>query len=178
MECQVHRGVKVNVEVPEWCMVVFTNDKFHVVVNCYAKYWGNRLSHLRLFAYIVEDKYTSIVNSIETISRSIECEKNCEICESLKNDNIHYEGHIIRCLKTQYDIDNLNMGSVLLEDLEKVGWVVLKCAYEIKSGSEQQEHFYYLNDHNFQKKIKCWNKINRTNIEMLYNMKYRNHYGR
>ena len=99
-------------------------------------------------------------------SKSIECEKNCTICESLRNDNIHDEGHIIRYLKTQCDIDNLNMGSILLGDLEKVGWVVLKCAYEITNGSEQQEYFYHLNNHTFQKKMKYWNKLNGTNREI------------
>ena len=96
----------------------------------------------------------------------------------MRNDNIHYEGHIIRYLKTQYNIDNLNIGSVLLGDLEKVGWVVLKCAYEITNGSEQQEYFYHLNDHTFQKKMKYWNKINGTNREMLYGMENLNHDSR
>ena len=125
--------------------------------------------------HIVEDKYTSIVDSIEEKSKSIECEKNCIICESLRNDNIHYKGCIIRYFKTQCDTDNLNMGSVLLGDLEKVGWVVLEWAYEITNGSEQQEYFYHLNNHNFQKKMKYWNKINGTNREMLYGMENYNH---
>ena len=57
------------------------------------------------------------------------------------NDNIHYEDRVIRYLKSQCDIDDLNMGSALLGDLEKVGWVVLRRAYEITNGSEQQEYF-------------------------------------
>ena len=69
----------------------------------------------------------------------------------MKNDNLHYEGHIIRYLKHQYDIDNLEMGSVLLGDLEKVGWVVLKCAYEIINGSDTQRHFYNLNNEKISK---------------------------
>ena len=48
-------------------MIIFTSDTFHVVVNNYAKYGGNNLSHLRLFAYIVEDTYSSINESIEKI---------------------------------------------------------------------------------------------------------------
>ena len=126
MEGQIHRGERVIVEVPEGCMIVFANDTFYAVVKLYKKYGGNHLSHLRLFAYIVDDTYTSIDESIEKNSRAIECEKNCTICEYLRNDNIHYEGHVIRYLKSQCDNDNLNMGSVLLDDLEKVGWVVLK----------------------------------------------------
>ena len=74
MEGQVHRGEKVIVEVPEGCMIVFTSDTFHTDVKIYAKYGGNYLSHLRLFVYIVEDTYTSIDESIENISRAIECE--------------------------------------------------------------------------------------------------------
>ena len=59
-------------------------------------------------------------------NKKIECGKNCTICDSLINDNIYYESHIIRYLKSQYEIDNLNTGNVLLGDLEKVSWVVLK----------------------------------------------------
>ena len=154
MKGQMHRGAKVIVEVPEECMIVFTNDTFHVDVKVYAKYGGNYLSRIRLFAYIIDDKYTSIDESIEFFSRSIECEKNCTSCDSLRNDNIHYESHVIRYLKSQYDIDNLNMGSVLLGDLEKVGWVGLKCPYEISNESEQQEYFYYINNNTFSKEMK------------------------
>ena len=46
-------------------MIVFTNDTFHAGVKNYAKYEGNYLSHLRLFAYIVEDTHTSIDETIE-----------------------------------------------------------------------------------------------------------------
>ena len=91
------------------------------------------------------------------------------------NDNIHYEGHVIRYLKSQCDIDNLNMGSVLLGDSEKVGWVGLKRAYEITNGNEEQEYFYYLNNNNFPKKTKYWNKISGTNREILYGMENHNH---
>ena len=119
MEDKVHRCAKVIIEVPEGCMIVFTSDTFHTGVKSYAKYWGNYLSHLRLFAYIIEDIYCSIDESKETISRTIECDKNYTICDSLINDNINYEGHIIRYLKSQCGIDNLNTGNVLLGDLEK-----------------------------------------------------------
>ena len=38
MESQIRRGEKVIVEVPEGCMIVFTNDTFHAGVKSYAKY--------------------------------------------------------------------------------------------------------------------------------------------
>ena len=63
-------------------------------------------------------------------------------CESLINENIHYEDHVIRYLKSQCEIDNLFMGSVLLGNLEKVGWVVLKCDYTITAKSKEQHYLY------------------------------------
>ena len=133
-------------------MIVFTSNTFHAGIKSYAKYGGNYLSHLRLFAHIVADTHSSIDDSIEKNSRTIECDKNCPICNSLINDNIHYEDHVIRYLKSQCDIDTLNMGSVLLGDLKKVGWIVLKCDYEITNGGEQQNYFYHMNNNTFSKK--------------------------
>ena len=57
---------------------------------------------------------------------------------SIVNDSIHYEGDIIRYLQSQCEIGNLNMGTVLLGELAKVSWVVLKCAYEIKMGANNK----------------------------------------
>ena len=54
MEYQVHRGKKLNVEVPEGCIIVFTNDTFHASVKSYAKYGGNYLSHLRFFHILLK----------------------------------------------------------------------------------------------------------------------------
>ena len=78
MEGIVHRGAKVIVEVPEGCMIVFYNDTFHVGVKSYAKYWGNHLSHLRVFAFIVEESFFSVDESIEKISKTIECGKTVQ----------------------------------------------------------------------------------------------------
>ena len=73
------------------------------------------------------------------------CDLPCETCESLVNENIHYEGHVIRYLKSKCDIYHLPMGKVLLNNLENVGWVVLKCDYAITANNTEQNHFYYLN---------------------------------
>ena len=81
------------------------------------------------------------------------CLLSCVTCELLVNEDIHYEGHIIRYLKSQCDIDNLPMGTVLLGNLEKVSWVVLKCDYAITANSIEQNHFYYLNNKMFKKII-------------------------
>ena len=75
MEGTIHHGAKVIFEVPEGCMIVFTNDTFHVSVKSYAKYGGNYLSHLRLFAYIVEETFVSFDENIAKKSKAIECGK-------------------------------------------------------------------------------------------------------
>ena len=64
-----------------------------------------------------------------------------------------------RYLKSQCDIDNLNIGSVLLGDLEKVGWVGLKCDYGITNGGEQQEYLYHMNNNIFPKKRNIGTKL-------------------
>ena len=75
MEDKVYRDAKVIVEVPVGCMIVFTNDTFHVGVKSYAKYGGNYLSHLRSFAYIVEETFVSFDEYIAKKSKAIECGK-------------------------------------------------------------------------------------------------------
>ena len=67
-----------------------------------------------------------------------ECITTYATCEAMPNENTHYEGHIIRYLDTYDNIDNLPMGKVLLGDLRKVGWVVLKCDYDNTPESTKQ----------------------------------------
>ena len=74
------------------------------------------------------------------------CISSFAICESLVIEKIHYEGHIIRYLKSKCDIDNISMGTLLLGNLEKVGWVVLRCDYAITANSKVQNYIYDLNN--------------------------------
>ena len=62
----------------------------------------------------------------------------CAIWEAIPSENIHYEGYITKYLDTHRNIDNLPMGKVLLGDLRKVGWVVLKCDYDNTPNSTEQ----------------------------------------
>ena len=62
------------------------------------------------------------------------------------------------------------MGTVLLGNLEKVGWVELKCDYAIIANSRDQNHFYYLNNKIFKKNKYCWNCNHKTNRQMFYNI--------
>ena len=121
-------------------MILFTNHTVHTGVIFYEKHGGQYFSHLRVFAYIVEE--AKVLNDSE-------CKLPCETCEYLVNENIHYEGHVIRYLKSKYEIDNLPMGKVLFGNLEKVGWVVLKCDYAITPNSSEQNHFYHLNNKSY-----------------------------
>ena len=79
------------------------------------------------------------------------CISSCATCESLVNENVHYEDHVIRYLKSQCDIDKLLMGTVLLGNLEKVSWVVLKCDYTNTANSKEQNSVYHLNNKHFKK---------------------------
>ena len=112
-----------------------------------------------MFAYFVEE---GCFQTEDTITKALNDDKGdlpCETCESLVNENIHYEGHVIRYLKSKCDIKKYSMGKVLLGNLEKVGWVVLKCDYAITANSRGQNHFYHLNNKSFKKSEYRWNFI-------------------
>ena len=130
----------------------FTNHTIHAGVKTYEKYGGTNSSHLRMFVCIIEEDHVQTEDSITKMLADDKCSLSCETCESLVNENIHYEGHVIRYLKSQYDIDNLPMGTILLGNMEKVGWVVLKYDYATTAKSKKQNHFYYLNKKSYKKK--------------------------
>ena len=135
LEQVVHRGSKVVIEVSDECLIVFTNHTIHAGVKTYEKHGGAYSSLLRLFAYIVEKGHFQTDDTITKLLADDKCDLPCETCKSLVNENIHYEGHVIRYLKSKCEIDNLLMGKVVFGNLEKVGWVVLKCDYDITPNS-------------------------------------------
>ena len=102
-------------------MIVFISHTIHIGIKTYEKQGGIYSSHLRMFAYIVEEDYVQTEVSITKLLADDKCHLSCATCESLVNENIHYEDHVIRYLKSQCDINNLPMGTVLLGNLEKVG---------------------------------------------------------
>ena len=167
LEQRVHRGSKVVGEVPDSCMVVFTNHAIHAGVKTYEKQGGVYSSHLRMFAYIVEKDYIQTEGSITTMLADDKCHLSCATCEPLVNENIHHEGHVIRYLKSKCDIENLFMCTVLLGNLEKVGWVVLKYDFAITVNSREQNDFYYLNNKIFKKTEYRWNSIHKKNRKMF-----------
>ena len=81
----VHRGSKVVVEVPDGCMILFTNHTVHAGVKSYEKHGGQYSSHLRMFAYIVEEGHLQTQDSITKVLNEMECKLPCETCEYLVN---------------------------------------------------------------------------------------------
>ena len=130
-------------------MIVFTSETFYAGVKRYDRKSSGYLPQLRLFVYVVEQNYVSIRDEVSKMLNRNKCNVNCPICDEIPNQNIHYEGHIIKYLDTKYTIDRLPMGKVLLGDLEKVGWVVLKCDYGITPNSNVEKHFYYSNNNKY-----------------------------
>ena len=122
-----------------------------------------------MFAYIVEQDYVQTIDCITKLLNDDKCNLSCATYELLINENINYEGHVIRYLKSQCYIDNLPTGSVSLGNLEKVGWVVLECEYAITANSKEQNSFYDLNNRIFLNEYR-WNKIHNTNLLMKINM--------
>ena len=84
-ERTVHRGIKVIVEVPNMCMIVFTNISFHIGIKSYKQQGGNYMSHLRLFACIVENKYVLIKDEVLKLLKNNECILTCDTYESMVN---------------------------------------------------------------------------------------------
>ena len=58
-------------------------------------------SRVRMFTYIVEQDYVKITDDVAKLLKNDERIISCATCESLINENIHYEGHVIIYLKSQ-----------------------------------------------------------------------------
>ena len=57
-----------------------------------------------------------------------------------------YIGHVIKDGMSKYGIENLEKGSVLMGNLEKVGWVVLKSGYNDVPFGHLENAMYHLNN--------------------------------
>ena len=116
-------------EVFNGCMVLFTSDTFYAGVIPWDRKSGTYLSYLRILTYIVGQNYLSNKKYISSINKKTKCKSSCNICKDIPTENIHHKGRIVKYLDNDYNIDKLQMTTVLLGDLEKVGWVVLKCDF-------------------------------------------------
>ena len=70
----------------------------------------------------------------------------CQTCLNMPKENMFYSGHVIKYGMNKYGIKNLEEGSILMGNLEKVGWVVLKSEYNIVSFSHLENSMYHLNN--------------------------------
>ena len=64
----------------------------------------------------------------------------------MPKENMYYIGHIIKYEMSPYGIENLGEGTILMGNLEKVGWVVLKSGYSIRPYGLLGNAMYHLNN--------------------------------
>ena len=81
--------------------------------------------------------------------------------------NIHYPGHLIQYSMINSEIESLNAGTVMLGDLEKVGWIVLKSEYNITQSCDLKNALYDLNDDHSTKKTK-WYLIDEKERQIFF----------
>ena len=71
---------------------------------------------------------------------------NCQICLNMSKENMHYPGHIIKYAMSTSRIKTLEEGTVLMGNLEKIGWVVLNSEYNITPNCDLENELYHLNN--------------------------------
>ena len=125
LEQIVHRKSQVIVEIPNSCMIVFTGYTYYAGVSSIERSNGSYPSFLRIFSYIVEDDYITDDENINRLLQCQLCKQNCKICTNMNMDELHYTNQVIKYDMRKYDIESLKEGTILMGDLQKVGWVVL-----------------------------------------------------
>ena len=80
---------------------------------------------------------------------------------------IRYLGHIIKYAMSPSRIETLEEGTVLIGNLEKVGWVVLKSGYNIISYCDLENELYHLNNDSVNYKNK-WFAIDDKQRHIFY----------
>ena len=124
LENVIHKSSQVIVEIPNGCMIVFTGDTIHSGVSTFERRNGSYPSNLRIFSYIVEDNFLSVDEDIKSIKGNMLC-TSCQTWSNMPKEDMLYTGHVIKYGMSKYWIENLEEGSILMGNLEKVGWVVL-----------------------------------------------------
>ena len=81
---------------------------------------------------------------------------NCQICLNMSKENIHYPGHIIKYAMSPSRIETLGEGTVLMGNLKKIGWVVLKSEYNITPYCDLENELYHLNNESVKYKNKSF----------------------
>ena len=71
---------------------------------------------------------------------------NYQACLKMTKENMHCPGHIIKFGISLSGIETLGEGTILMGNLEKVGWVVLKSGYSIRPYGLLGNAMYHLNN--------------------------------
>ena len=139
------------VEIPNGCLILFTEDNFHAGVITFEKGNSSYSSNFRFFSYIVENEHINRDDNITTLNPRNFYNANSLTCQSMSKETIHYPGHLVQYSMCNSDIECLNEGTVMLGDLEKVGWVVLKSSFNINPYCDLENALFELNNDNSKK---------------------------
>ena len=63
----------------------------------------------------------------------------------MQQPNIHYSGHFVQNFMNKSEIKSLITSTVMLGDLEKVSWVILKCGYYLQPFCDLENVLFDLN---------------------------------
>ena len=83
--------------------------------------------------------------NIKSIKGNMLC-TNYQTCLNMPKQNINYTGHIIKFGMSPYVSETLGEGSILMGNLEKVEWVVLKSGYSLSPYGLLENALYHLNN--------------------------------
>ena len=89
-------------------------------------------------------------------------------------EELHYTNQVVKYDISKYEIESLKEGTILMGDLQKVGWVVLKSGFVIKPRSPLEDTLYDLNVDVLSDKSH-WFGIENNKRQMYYNKSFNNH---
>ena len=96
-------------------------DTFHAGVGVFERGNGSCPSNFRTFSDIIETEYVTGDENITSFKQQVFCKVNCQTCQCMSKENIHYPGHLVQYSMCNYEIESFNKYTVMLSDLEKVG---------------------------------------------------------
>ena len=152
-------------------MIVFTGDTYHTGVSSIERNNSSYPLFLRIFIYIVEDDYVTDDENISVLKQSQLCKQNCQncqICTNMNMEELHYTNQVIKYDMSKHEIESLKEGTILMGDLQKVGWIVLKSGFIIKPRTLLEDSFYDLNVDVPNNKLH-WFGIDKNKRQMYYN---------
>ena len=89
-------------------------------------------------------------------------------------EEIHYTNQVVKYDMSKFEIESLKEGTVLMGDLQKVGWVVLKSGFIIKPRSPLKDALYDFNV-DVPSDKSHWFEIDKHKRQMYYKQSFNNH---